>query len=54
MSIEVGTDMLSRNVGREVPTYAAQYPRKAKASAKILFENPEGKRPVWKLSQIGR
>jgi len=32
LTLEDGTDRLSRNVGRELPLYATEYPRRAPVS----------------------
>jgi hypothetical protein len=36
LTVEYGTDRLSRKVGTELPIYAAQYPRKVQISEKDL------------------
>jgi len=40
MTLEDRTDMLSQNVGKQLPIYAAEYPRRAKASFIVMFGKP--------------
>jgi hypothetical protein len=37
LTLEDGTDMLSRNVGKELPPYAAEYPRREHTSSKHMW-----------------